>query len=221
MTTVLPTLTPPAAAVPSLHPSGHAHDADLEACLDFVNTATFDDGVPRERLPAAGDAIAWLATRGLAHEPALLDQASRGEAAWLARVHAARAALREIWDAEVEHRLPAQGALDTINAVLREAPRIELVAGGDCCGIGHRHTDEDPVGEALASLAGALVRAIAGGGTDRFRVCANDGCRWVFEDTSRGGRRRWCDMTTCGNRAKVRRFRSKRRVPGETGTAGD
>jgi hypothetical protein len=34
----------------------------------------------------------------------------------------------------------------------------------------------------------------------------------VFEDTSRGGRRRWCDMQSCGNRAKVRRFRSRKRA---------
>jgi predicted RNA-binding Zn ribbon-like protein len=36
----------------------------------------------------------------------------------------------------------------------------------------------------------------------------------VFEDTSRGGRRRWCDMTSCGNPAKVRRFRAKRAAVG-------
>ena len=124
----------------------------------------------------------------------------------------ARAALRAIWDAEVEHRVPDQRALDTVNIILREAPRIELVAGDDCCGIGHRHNADDPTGEALAGLVGPLVRAIAAGESGRFRICANDGCRWVFEDTSRGGRRRWCDMTSCGNRAKVRRFRSRRRA---------
>jgi predicted RNA-binding Zn ribbon-like protein len=57
-----------------------------------------------------------------------------------------------------------------------------------------------------------LVKAIAAGETARFRICANDGCRWVFEDSSRAGRRRWCDMASCGNRAKVRRYRDRRRV---------
>jgi predicted RNA-binding Zn ribbon-like protein len=36
----------------------------------------------------------------------------------------------------------------------------------------------------------------------------------VFEDESRAGRRRWCDMATCGNRAKVRRYRARRTVTG-------
>lgn len=203
--------TPKTTAIAAVHPQGHAHDADLETCLDFVNTVSYDDGLPNEHLTTAEDAIAWFAAHGMAHEPSLRAQASLDAGSWLMRVHVARAALRAIWDAEVEHRIPDQRALDTVNAVLREAPRIELVAGDDCCGIGHRHTADDPVGEALAGVLGPLVRAIATGETGRFRICANDGCRWVFEDTSRAGRRRWCDMSSCGNRAKVRRFRSRRR----------
>ena len=52
---------------------------------------------------------------------------------------------------------------------------------------------------------------IASGDTDRLRVCANDQCRWIFYDSSRTGRRRWCDMATCGNRAKAARHRARQR----------
>ena len=87
--------------------------------------------------------------------------------------------------------------------------------------VAHRHPKDDPTGEALARTATPLVEAISAGESARFRICANDGCRWVFEDTSRAGQRRWCDMATCGNRAKVRRFRSRRRrADGETAEAG-
>ena len=47
------------------------------------------------------------------------------------------------------------------------------------------------------------------GSIDRFRVCANDQCRWAFFDESRAGRRRWCDMSSCGNRAKAARHRAR------------
>jgi len=192
--------------------SGHAHAADLEACLDLLNTESYSDGMTEEHLASAEDAVGWFALRGLAHEDALRRQVARdGAAAWLERVRGVRRALRQIWDAEVEHRSPGEDALGVVNAVLREAPGIELVARDDGCGVGHRHTADDPTGEALARLAQPLAEAIAVGDTDRFRICANDGCRWVFEDTSRGGRRRWCDMSSCGNRAKVRRFRSRHR----------
>jgi predicted RNA-binding Zn ribbon-like protein len=39
----------------------------------------------------------------------------------------------------------------------------------------------------------------------RVRICDADTCRWLFLDTSKSGRRRWCDMKVCGNRAKARR----------------
>jgi predicted RNA-binding Zn ribbon-like protein len=201
-----------AIAIAPIDAIGHAHVADLGTCLDFINSESYDDGVPHEHLGTADDAIAYFTLRGLAHEDALRAQAARDTDAWVARIHGLRAALREVWDAEVEHRIPGQGALDAVNAVLREAPRIELIAGEDCCGVGHRHTADDPTGEALARVAGPFAEAIAAGQTGRFRICANDGCRWVFADSSRAGRRRWCDMSSCGNVAKVRRYRARRKA---------
>jgi len=194
-----------------IDPAGHAHVAGLETCLEFVNSESYDDGVTIEHLPTLDDAVAFVTLRGLAHEADLRAQAAQDEAGWTARLLDARAALREVWDAEVEHRIPDQGALDIVNAILREAPRIELVASVDACGVGHRHSSDDPTGEALARVVEPLAAAIAAGDTTRFRICANDGCREAFEDTSRGGRRRWCDMAACGNRAKVRRYRDRRR----------
>lgn len=46
---------------------------------------------------------------------------------------------------------------------------------------------------------------------DRLRICSGENCGWVFLDTSRNGRRRWCDMSTCGNVAKARRYYGRTR----------
>jgi len=209
MTPTAPTSTTPAA------PMEHAHPADLDACLDLINSLELDDGAPEEHLPDAPAAIAWFTTRGLAHDAALRRAAEHDPAAWLAAIHDTRAALREIWDAAVEHRRPATDAVERLNDVLAHRPRAELVTADAGPRVGHRHEAEDPTAEALARVAAPLVEALGAGETDRFRICANDGCRWVFEDTSRGGRRRWCDMSSCGNRAKVRRYRTRRRGPGD------
>lgn len=45
---------------------------------------------------------------------------------------------------------------------------------------------------------------------DGIRHCAGAGCILHFYDPT--GRRRWCSMTGCGNRAKGERFRSRRRT---------
>jgi SARP family transcriptional regulator, regulator of embCAB operon len=37
-----------------------------------------------------------------------------------------------------------------------------------------------------------------------IRPCADERCGWIFLDPS--GRRRWCEMSVCGNRAKARRY---------------
>jgi len=43
----------------------------------------------------------------------------------------------------------------------------------------------------------------------RVRRCADPRCQRVFFDNTKNGRRRWCDMATCGNRAKAARHREK------------
>ncbi|MES1937812.1 CGNR zinc finger domain-containing protein [Salinisphaera hydrothermalis] len=45
----------------------------------------------------------------------------------------------------------------------------------------------------------------------RLKVCANDPCQWLFLDYSRNGKRRWCSMAECGQEAKIKRLRERRR----------
>jgi predicted RNA-binding Zn ribbon-like protein len=69
-----------------------------------------------------------------------------------------------------------------------------------------------PSDEALKHLAerlGVDFEELATGRPERLRVCANDRCRWAFFDSSPTGRRRWCDMRSCGNQAKAARYRAR------------
>ena len=42
----------------------------------------------------------------------------------------------------------------------------------------------------------------------RLKECANPECDLIFYDETRNALRRWCDMTTCGNRLKQARHRA-------------
>lgn len=46
--------------------------------------------------------------------------------------------------------------------------------------------------------------------TDRRRIreCPGRNCGWVFLDTSKGGKRRWCSDKTCGTAARISKFRA-------------
>jgi hypothetical protein len=58
----------------------------------------------------------------------------------------------------------------------------------------------------VALLAGELL---TGPSRAHVRVCAGESCGWLFLDPR--GRRRWCSMATCGNRAKVRAHAARAR----------
>ena len=45
----------------------------------------------------------------------------------------------------------------------------------------------------------------------RLRRCENSGCRTIFFDDSRPGRRRWCAPNRCGDRIRARLYRERRR----------
>lgn len=46
----------------------------------------------------------------------------------------------------------------------------------------------------------------------RTKRCAGMECGWLFFDTTKNSRRRWCEMRVCGNRAKVRAARMRQRL---------
>jgi predicted RNA-binding Zn ribbon-like protein len=50
----------------------------------------------------------------------------------------------------------------------------------------------------------------------RTKRCAGMECGWLFFDTTKNGRRRWCEMRVCGNRAKVRAARAKQKLMRKT-----
>ncbi|HEY1332232.1 MAG TPA: CGNR zinc finger domain-containing protein [Actinomycetota bacterium] len=59
---------------------------------------------------------------------------------------------------------------------------------------------------AAATIAAAFLTS---GDAQHVHACPGRGCGWLFLD--RSGRRRWCTMTMCGNRAKARRFAERHR----------
>jgi len=70
---------------------------------------------------------------------------------------------------------------------------------------------EDELTSLLWPVARAATALLTSSDLARVRECADDACGWLFLDHSRNGSRRWCDMADCGNRAKARRYRERRK----------
>ncbi len=194
----------------------HGHQAGLQDGLDFINTFELEKAGPVDHLADLRTALEWMRTHNLLHADAVASYSTRaaGDPAFAARtlerIRRTRAAMRELVDATVERRPPARDHLAEINRALRTHYVYVLVPAPDGVSLDHRH-EGDPVEGAIARLTESIAREVSQGHVDRLRTCANDTCRWVFFDTSRTGRRRWCDMATCGNRAKAARHRERRK----------
>ncbi len=191
---------------------------ELETSLAFVNTLEHSENGDRDDLGSFPVALEWLVARGAlaAVDRDTVVARSGGEDGRLEEVRRLRAALREIVDATVMRRPPDASALARLNRTLEAEPAPELVAASNGVAVVHGRP-ADPLTDALAHLVEPVVAALGDGRPERLRVCANDSCRWVFFDTSPPGRRRWCDMSTCGNRAKARRHRARARSLGREG----
>ncbi|MFF8381922.1 CGNR zinc finger domain-containing protein [Streptomyces sp. NPDC015661] len=179
--------------------------------VDLVNTVTARDAEPVDWLDGYPRLLEWATLTGHfspADLTALREAADAdpdpAESA-LARIRELREALHKLLTALIHQDAPApteavgQVEKDWKDAVAHArltldgtTPRLQVDVGTS--GLDHlRHE--------LALRAFDLLRALP---PERTRVCPGQRCGWLFLDSSRGGRRRWCSMATCGNSAKGR-----------------
>lgn len=187
-------------------------------CLDFVNTVGGRDprgGAIRDKIPAYGDLLGWSrlagilddgAARALARQAALRP---REAAAVRARAIRLRETLYRILKCVLEGRRPSTRDADVLRsgvAVARANQRLDTRGCRFVWTFSKRTVKLDRI---LWPVALSAAELLTSGELSGLSQCGGVDCGWLFLDTSRGRRRRWCDMQDCGNREKVRRFRAK------------
>ncbi|MCT2584777.1 CGNR zinc finger domain-containing protein [Actinophytocola gossypii] len=139
--------------------------------------------------------VLWAEFTGLVPASAAARLRGRAEDAVLARARALRVALYRI----LRHR--DLGALDVLAAEADEANRhTRLTATTET--VHFELVDDGNPLLPLRSVALSAVDLLSGPQRNTVRACPGDGCGWLFLDPR--GRRVWCSMASCGNRAKVR-----------------
>ena len=187
--------------------------------LDFINTDDVRRGARLDLLRDFDTLVRFLEMAGCldAERAAGMQrrahQQPAGAAAALLDARRVRAALRALAERGALSDKARWDALTEINRVLGRSAgtrRVEPRADGSFA------RSFVPVGDAFAGLIIPVVEsaadALIAGELTRVRRCGDPRCSRVFYDSTRNGRRRWCDMATCGNRAKAARFRERERV---------
>ena len=95
-------------------------------------------------------------------------------------------------------------ALDAVNAAARKTPVTpQLTPTG-------RLTEATPE-QALATVAQQAVELLSGPDVPLLKECGNPECTRVYIDRSRGMRRQWCGMESCGNKIKAAAYRARKK----------
>lgn len=188
-------------------------------CLDFANTV---DNRASERATELLTDYSWLLR--WAEESGAISKKTVDRLKVLARdtpedgqlvlrrAVQLRDAIYEIFSAVAQRRGVPSTAVATMNQGVRDASEHAQIVhtnhhfGWEWVLPGH-HLDAMlwPVARTAAELLTSEDLA-------NVRQCAFDTCAWLFVDRTKNHRRRWCDMKTCGNRDKARRYYQRQKT---------
>lgn len=166
--------------------------------LDFAATLRARRTLRFEMFAAPDRLDAWFLESGV------VDTVTPSDEADLERAKALREAVYRLVTARRLGEAYDTGALDLLNGTARMPAAVpQLTSEG-------RRTEATPQ-EALAALARQAVELLSGPDVPLLKECGNPECTRVYIDRSRGMRRQWCGMESCGNRIKAAAYRARKR----------
>lgn len=172
-------------------------------CLDFVNTRYWrGTPQPSDELGDAEALCGWLQRHGAT---------GRVSPRQFSAALEARESLYGLLRALAVSTPAPPGAVAALaQQVAAAPPRSALVLAPPQSGwrVPARRSD---VAALLAPVWWSAADLVLAADRLRLRCCANPRCGWLFLDDSKGGTRRWCSMSACGNRAKVQRHALRQR----------
>jgi predicted RNA-binding Zn ribbon-like protein len=175
--------------------------------LDFVNTRRERWRRDVETLLGPDDLREWLVEARLLTEPMRVPRAVLDEARELRE--AINAAVVAVTAGRPVPAIPIK-LIDRWLIHAGTRPHLVVEAGGVPL-LGERGPAASPR-RALGTIALDAAEMLGlESQRDRVRICASETCSARFYDRSPAGARRWCSMSLCGNVAKARRHRSRRR----------
>jgi predicted RNA-binding Zn ribbon-like protein len=189
-------------------------------CLDFANTVNHWADIERrkELLTDYSRLLQWAEESGAIskktaeHLRELASEAPGNAQTALRSAIQLRDLIYDIFSSVANHRGISSTALGTLNKFVQRSFEHAQIAHAN------RHFAWDWVlpERSLDAITWPVARAAAelltSGDLSLVRECAAEDCAWLFLDTTKNHRRRWCDMKICGNRNKARRYYQRQKA---------
>jgi predicted RNA-binding Zn ribbon-like protein len=165
--------------------------------LDFVGTLRArNNREPVEMLSSSGLLDAWLVESGM------LDNRPGSRNADLVSALKLREAIYSLVGARIDGRPPPAQDVSIVNNSAEGIP-VQVHLRRDAV------IRSGAAAQGLVTLAREAVEIVGGEDAALLRECGRLECTQVYLDRSRGYRRQWCAMRTCGNRVKASTFRAR------------
>jgi predicted RNA-binding Zn ribbon-like protein len=157
-----------------------------------------------DALLAPRDLVRWGRRLGVVgRRPAVLDDDE------LAAARALRLVLHRVFSALAQDRRPRRADLEVLARDHAEAAGAARLAPADDGAWRLTWPAAEPRRVRFAVAVDAMALLADPERLARVHRCPGPACGWLFLDTS--GRRRWCSMSTCGSRVKMRRLYARQR----------
>jgi predicted RNA-binding Zn ribbon-like protein len=187
-----------------------------DLCLDFSNTVDWRTGPrPFDKIQSYASLVAWASKTGLldpSTSKVLLNESASKPSKALATLNRARElreAIYRIFSSVSHRKSPQAGDLDLLNqSVSKALARLEISRGTNNQFSWKWKLKKNALGQMLSPIAKSAADLLVSDQLHLVKECANEeeGCSWLFIDTSKNHSRRWCSMSSCGNRSKVRSY---------------
>ena len=123
-----------------------------------------------------------------------------------------RDAVYDIFSAVAQRRVIPSTALAILNKAVRQASQHTQLVHSNRRFIWEWIEPEGSLDSMLWPVSRAAAELLSGEDIANVRQCASETCSWLFLDRTKNHRRRWCDMKSCGNRAKARRYYQRQKA---------
>jgi predicted RNA-binding Zn ribbon-like protein len=168
--------------------------------LDLINTVAEREGEAADRLTSAADARRWAEAAGLVGK-----DAPRFAPRDLVALREAREELHAVFRAIALGDTPSKAAFSALNARLRHSAGMRSLAWRGDGAEWILDPKAPAIERVLTPVLESAAELLVSQDTVRLKRCEDETCGWLFVDRSSTGRRRWCRMDDCGNRAKAKR----------------
>lgn len=187
--------------------------------LDLVNTVKYRGAAdPQDKFESMSDVMIWAQTSGLISHQAFTKisfdkippNTTPQDRKLLDRIRSFREQFRILFRESALQSTELKAARTSVELAISD---IKFVVKIDKeTGVLTQTIALTKPSDIYSSIVASAADLLTKIGSLKVSVCAGSDCDWLFIDRTKAKRRQWCDTKTCGNLARVRKFRSRRKI---------